>query len=91
MKHALGAGWWASFVARVRARGGNAAHHVRRAMRNRPGGWGHYSLSIMGPHRIFWYSQLCNAIHGAGLGVEAVILSYLFAWLCACFAGLLAC
>jgi len=72
-------------VAAVRERGGNASHHARSGMRSRPGGWGNYSLTIMGPHRAYWYRELCRKIADGGLGEEEVV--YLLACL---LAGLLA-
>ena len=64
---AVGDSFWSNFVGEVRSHGGNISMHHRRGVRNRPGGYGQYSLTVMGPHRAYWYHQLCGRLVDAGM------------------------
>jgi len=64
----LGAGFWKDFVETVRKHGGNMSLHCRSGLQHQHGGWGNYSLTLMGAHRNYYYRELCRKVIAAGLG-----------------------
>ena len=70
----LGLEFWNRFRKIAEDVGCKVSVHNRKSLKNVHGGWGHYSLTIMGRHRSHLYKQLCDHLQdaGGGLGVLQV-------------------
>ena len=63
----LGPEFWNRFRKIAEDVGCKVSVHNRKSLKNVHGGWGHYSLTIMGRHRSRLYKQLCDRLQDAGL------------------------
>lgn len=57
--------------------------HHRSSLKNAPSGWGNYSLTFMGHHRMYYYRELTEKLMEADIGGEGQeAFSHVMIWLC---------